>query len=142
MRGGGCSPLRTPSPTPDFPANREINREFRRIRLLDAILNADTPANSEACEEIPCATEQGIIYDRTGNLNPRAGNLILRWQMQSRTRLTGVCSHDRARRQTVPMVRISNYPPLGEVLGETDSDCAAGNRSLGGTGGKGQPAAG
>jgi hypothetical protein len=34
--------------TPKFPANREINREFRRIRLLDAILKADTRAKSEA----------------------------------------------------------------------------------------------
>jgi len=34
----GCEPVSASK----FPANREINREFRRIRPLDAILNADT----------------------------------------------------------------------------------------------------
>jgi hypothetical protein len=50
-----------PVSTPKFPANRENNREFRRIRLLGPILKADTRANSAACSEIPYATEQGII---------------------------------------------------------------------------------
>jgi hypothetical protein len=50
----------------EFPANREINREFRRIRPLDAILNANTRANSEACNKIPYATEQGIIFEKQG----------------------------------------------------------------------------
>ena len=44
-----------------FPANREINSEFRQIRLLYEILKADTRANSEACSKIPHATEQGIL---------------------------------------------------------------------------------
>ena len=44
-----------------FPANREENREFRRIRPLNPILNAGTRANSEACGEIPYSTEQGIF---------------------------------------------------------------------------------
>jgi hypothetical protein len=44
-----------PVSTVKFPANREINREFRRIRLLGTILKADTRANSEACSEIPYA---------------------------------------------------------------------------------------
>src|SRR5450830_519800 len=50
-----------PVSTLKFPANREKNREFRRIRPLSAILKADTRANSKACSEIPYATEQGII---------------------------------------------------------------------------------
>ena len=37
-----------PVSTPEFPANREKNREFRQIRALGAILKADTRANSEA----------------------------------------------------------------------------------------------
>ena len=37
-----------PVSTSEFPANREINRELRRIRPLDAISIADTRANSEA----------------------------------------------------------------------------------------------
>ena len=49
-----------------FPANREINREFRQIRLLGAILSADTPANSEACSEIPYSADQGIFAKEQG----------------------------------------------------------------------------
>jgi hypothetical protein len=55
-----------PVSTPKFPANREINREFCRIRSLSAILKADTRANSEVCSEIPYATEQGIILVEQG----------------------------------------------------------------------------
>ena len=55
-----------PVSTPKFPANREINREFRRISLLGAILKADTRANSEACSEIPYSTEQGIFAKEQG----------------------------------------------------------------------------
>jgi hypothetical protein len=49
-----------------FPANREKNREFCRIRPLSAILKADTRANSEACSEITYATEQGNILEEQG----------------------------------------------------------------------------
>ena len=49
-----------------FPANREINREFRRIRLLSAILKADTRANSKASSEIPYPTKQGIFAKEQG----------------------------------------------------------------------------
>jgi hypothetical protein len=52
-----------PVSTPKFPANREINREFCRIRPLTAILKADTRANSEAYSRIPCSTEQGIFTE-------------------------------------------------------------------------------
>jgi hypothetical protein len=39
---------------------------MRRIRLLGAILKADTRANSEACSEIPYSTEQGIFSKEQG----------------------------------------------------------------------------
>jgi hypothetical protein len=55
-----------PVSTAKFPANREKNREFSRIRPLSAILKADTRANLEACSEIPHATEQGIIFVEQG----------------------------------------------------------------------------
>ena len=55
-----------PVSTAKFPANREKNREFRRIRLLGAILKAGTRANSEACSEIPYSTEQGIFAREQG----------------------------------------------------------------------------
>ena len=64
-----------PVSTPKFPANREINREFRRIRLLGANLKADMRANSDACNKIPYSTEQGIFAKETGNLYARTGNL-------------------------------------------------------------------
>jgi len=50
-----------PVSTPKFPANRDINREFRQIRSLCEILNADTRAISKAFGQIPYATEQGIL---------------------------------------------------------------------------------
>jgi hypothetical protein len=55
-----------PVSTPEFPANREINREFHQNRLLGVILNTDTRANSAACREIPYATEQGIFAQEQG----------------------------------------------------------------------------
>jgi hypothetical protein len=55
-----------PVSTSEFPANREIYRELHRIRLLDAILNADTRANSEPCSEIPYSAEQGIFAKEQG----------------------------------------------------------------------------
>ena len=64
-----------PVSTPKFPANREKNREFRRIRPLGAILKADTRANSETCGEIPYATEQGIISAELGILVQEQGIL-------------------------------------------------------------------
>ena len=57
-----------PVSTREFPANREINREFGKIRALCAILDAHTRANSETCSEIPYTTEQGIISEEQGIL--------------------------------------------------------------------------
>src|SRR5262249_50477840 len=50
-----------------FPANREINREFRRIRPSTAISASNQRANSKACSQIPYATEQGNFAAITGN---------------------------------------------------------------------------
>jgi integrase len=57
-----------PVSTHEFPANREINREFRRIRTFGANLKADTGANSKASSEIPYSGEQGIISAEQGIL--------------------------------------------------------------------------
>ena len=57
------------------PANREINREFRQMRPLCAILNADTPANSKASSRIPYVTEQGIISAEQGIFDKEQGIL-------------------------------------------------------------------
>jgi hypothetical protein len=51
----------------------EISREFCGIRLLGAVLKANTRANSEACSEIPYATEQGIILEQQGILSREQG---------------------------------------------------------------------
>jgi hypothetical protein len=53
-----------PVSTPEFPANREINREFCRIHPLCEIFNADTRAISKAFGRIPYATEQGVLLER------------------------------------------------------------------------------
>jgi hypothetical protein len=72
----GCDPFRCRiSCHVDPAANTEINREFRRIRLLGAILKADMRANSDVCNKIPYSTEQGIFAKETGNLYARTGNL-------------------------------------------------------------------
>jgi hypothetical protein len=62
-----------PVSTPKFPANREINREFCRIRPVCDILEADTRANSKTCSEIPYATEQRIISLEQGILAQEQG---------------------------------------------------------------------
>ncbi|MGB8075885.1 MAG: hypothetical protein WCF55_24050, partial [Pseudolabrys sp.] len=66
-----------PVSSPEFPANREINREFRQIRLLGAILHADTRANAKACSEIPYSTKH--FREGTGNLHARTENLNQLW---------------------------------------------------------------
>jgi hypothetical protein len=55
-----------PVSTPKLPANREINREFRRIRTFGVNLKADTHANSEVYSKIPYSTEQGIFAKEQG----------------------------------------------------------------------------
>jgi hypothetical protein len=62
-----------PVSTPQFPTNREINREFRRIRTFGAILKADTRVNSETYRKIPYTTEQGIISAEQGILVQEQG---------------------------------------------------------------------
>jgi hypothetical protein len=64
-----------PVSTPKFPANRENNREFRRIRSLCEILKASKRAISKASSQIPYATEQGIISAEQGILALEQGNL-------------------------------------------------------------------
>ena len=70
-----------PVSNPEFPANREINREFCRFRRSAAILASSRQANSMTCNEIPYATEQGILggitgnfFQGTGNFRPSTGN--------------------------------------------------------------------
>jgi hypothetical protein len=49
-----------------FPANRENNREFCKIRRSAPNLRAWTRANPMACSEIPYAAEQGIFVKEQG----------------------------------------------------------------------------
>ena len=63
---------------PKFPANREINREFRKFRASAAISTSNQRANSKSCSQIPYATEQGIFAAITGNFFGITGNLIER----------------------------------------------------------------
>src|ERR1035437_9760513 len=60
------------------PANREINREFCRIRPLCTILKVDRRANSKACSRIPYVTEQGIMSAEQGILAQEQGILPIK----------------------------------------------------------------
>jgi hypothetical protein len=71
--GWGCSQLRTRLST-KFPANREINREFCRIRPSVAIFGSNQRADSIASSRIPCATEQGISKRVSGKIFQGTGN--------------------------------------------------------------------
>ena len=51
---------------PEFPANREINREFFDFGHFLAIPAPNRRANSVPCWQIPCATEQGIFSAEQG----------------------------------------------------------------------------
>jgi hypothetical protein len=68
-------PESNPSLASKFPDNREINREFRRIRPLDAILSANRRVNSKPCCDIPYAKEQGIIFEKQGIFRAEQGIL-------------------------------------------------------------------
>jgi hypothetical protein len=72
-----------PVSTPKFPANREKNREFCRIRPLSAILKADTPAISETCSEIPYVTEQGNILEEQGIPAEEQGILLTKTKIDT-----------------------------------------------------------
>jgi hypothetical protein len=73
MRGGGCSQHRT-SLLSEFPANREIYREFF---VEGGALAGSSRLQSHVipmiCSKIPYAVEQGIFLSRTGNWNCRTG---------------------------------------------------------------------
>ena len=66
--------MRTGLRGPNFPDNREFNREFLFFRPFSAILVSKTQANSVVCSKISYATEQGIVSDLTGNYLERTGN--------------------------------------------------------------------
>ena len=55
-----------PVSTLEFPANREINREFCKIRPSATNVRSRTRANPMACGEIPYAAEQGIFVKEQG----------------------------------------------------------------------------
>jgi hypothetical protein len=57
---------RNQSPTPNSLLNREINREFFDFGPFWAILASNRRANSDGYNEIPYATEQGIISAEEG----------------------------------------------------------------------------
>jgi hypothetical protein len=62
-----------PVSNPEFPDNREINREFCRFRPTSVIFAPRRRANSITCSQIPYATEQGIIFKEQGILAQEQG---------------------------------------------------------------------
>jgi hypothetical protein len=67
---------REPVSTPKFPANREINREFRKIGPSIAVCVSDRRADPMTYSGIPHATEQGIFKCVSGNFFRGTGNSI------------------------------------------------------------------
>ena len=65
-KSGSGAPLKLKVRSQPPDKTGKINREFRRIRLLSAILKADTRANSKASSEIPYSTKQGIFAKEQG----------------------------------------------------------------------------
>jgi hypothetical protein len=70
----------------EFPANREIYREFRRIRPPGSILEADTHGNSRACSGIPYAKRTGNYFEGTGNSSGGTGNFTCKYRNCRRIR--------------------------------------------------------
>src|SRR5262249_11158586 len=67
-----------------FPANRENNREFCRMRPSVAIFVLNEPAASIAYNGIPYATEQGISKRVSGKIFQETGNrYVAPWRIES-----------------------------------------------------------
>jgi hypothetical protein len=74
-----------------FPANREINREFCRIRPSTAVSTPSQRANSVTCSFIPYAPEQGFFDRVSGKMIGGAGSFhaelptfrAIRWPLPS-----------------------------------------------------------
>ena len=64
------------SPCPNFPDNRENNREFCRFGPFAAIFVSNLPAKSMAYSRIPYANEQGIFGPVSGNSFVITGNFL------------------------------------------------------------------
>src|ERR1700730_5074267 len=86
----GCGELVSGS---EFRVIREKNRQFRGIACLDPKISANLIANSECYRKIPCATEQGIAFARTGNFEQQNREWIGSIGVEAvRTRKSGPCS--------------------------------------------------
>jgi len=62
-----------PVSTSEFPANREINREFRRIRLLDCDLESRHASKFKGLQRNSLLNRTGNFCEGTGNLQARTG---------------------------------------------------------------------
>src|SRR5262245_64655774 len=106
----------------EFPANREINREFRSIRPSTAISTSNQRANSKACSQIPYATEQGISKRISGNFfgDNREFN---RASSESAELLSGrriSTALDANSWHFCGIARSVDFPPLAEERGAAD----------------------
>lgn len=64
-----------PVSAPQFPANRENNREFCVLPTSSATLAGIQRVKSKALSEIPYIPKQGIIFLEQGILEPEQGSL-------------------------------------------------------------------
>jgi hypothetical protein len=77
-----------------FPANREIYREFCRIRPSGANSNVNKRANSDGRREIPYAKEQGTISTEQRVLFLEHGNISAKFEIVA-DRVFGTHKQDR-----------------------------------------------
>ncbi len=77
-----------PVSTPEFPANREINRESFKIGAASQISRLDRPVYSGAWLEIPYPLEQGISKQQQGNLERDQGISAVKCENRRRMRLS------------------------------------------------------
>src|SRR5665811_1067029 len=88
-----------PVSTLKFPANREKNREFRRIRPLSAILKADT-SKFKGLQRNSLRNRTGNYFGGTGNSGAGTGNFTsqirnhdrMRFSVPIGSRTSGRCS--------------------------------------------------
>jgi hypothetical protein len=77
VRGGGRSLGKLVSGRNSLLSGKKTGN-FAELLAFVARIGANLVANSECYRKIPCATEQGMVFARTGKSNCRTGNIMQR----------------------------------------------------------------
>jgi hypothetical protein len=100
----------------DFPANREINRQFSKFRPVAPICARVSVATSAPCSKIPYESEQGLFLSGTGS-----GTGNIREKMRAARRSNTVAWQEGGRMKSVHKSRRSkqeSYDEAAEPLQE------------------------